>query len=125
MLADDIIGAERVPGQQAAILTWDGWHTYLQHKVLAMPSDIFTHLVAALVMLKIQLPHPLKRSDLPLHPHPEAAAREQKFQTDIRQLAATAMQARTIRTNAMAGILRQGAMNMQMASAPSGSYYYN
>ncbi|KAF7976312.1 hypothetical protein HWV62_7021 [Athelia sp. TMB] len=114
----DIIGAERVPGLPTAVLTWDGWHTYLQHKVLAMPADTFTHLVAVLAQLRIQLPHPLKRGDLPLHPHPEAAAREEKFQVDIRQLASMAMQVRTARTNAMAGILRQGAMNIQMAAAP-------
>lgn len=125
MLADDIIGAARVPGMPTAILTWDGWHTYLHHKVLALPSDTYKDLIAVLGQLNIQLPHPLSRGDLPLHPYPEAAAREQRFQTDIRQLAATAMQAKSMRTAAMAGILRQGAMGVRMAAAPSGSYYYN
>jgi len=119
----DTIGAERVPGQSAAILTWNGWHTYLQHKVLAMPSETYAHLVAALVALRIQLPQPLQRGDLPLHPFPEAAAREQKFQVDIRALAATAMRAKTMQTNAMASLLRQGAMGVQMAAAPAGSYW--
>jgi hypothetical protein len=74
--------------------------------------------------LGIKLPQPLTRGDFPLHPHPEAAAREQRFQQDIRALASTAMQARTSQVNAMAGLMRQGAQNMQMASMPAGSFYY-
>lgn len=124
IVLDDVIGAERVPNLPSAVLTWDGWHTYLHHKVLAMPSDTFTHLLAVFRALGIQLPHPLTRGDLPLHPDPEAAAREQKFQIDIRQLASMAMRVQSARTNAMASLMKQGAMGIQMAAAPSGSYTY-
>jgi len=120
------IGAECVPGMlKPNILTWDGWHTFLHHKVAALPSETFSHLLAVLRALGIQLPQPLTRGDLPLHPHPEAAAREQKFQHDIRALARTAMHVGAVRANAVAGVLRQGAQAIQMASMPTGSYYYN
>lgn len=123
---DDTIAAERVPGMNPAnVLTWDGWHTFLHHKVTATPEDTFAQLVNAIRILKINLPHPLTRADLPLHPFPEASAREQKFQVDIRNLATTYRQAQSARVGMMAGILRQGAMNVQMASAPAGTYYYN
>jgi len=122
--ADDTIAAERVPGMPN-ILTWDGWHTFLHHKIIALPSDTFTHILAAIQALGIRLPHPLTRGDLPLHPHPEADAREQRFQTDIRALASTAMKARTAQVKATTSVLKHGAQAMQMASMPSGSYYYN
>jgi hypothetical protein len=122
---DDAIAAETVPGMPIRnILTWNGWHAILHHKILALPSDTYTHLLTAIQVLGIKLPQPLTRGDLPLHPHPEAAAREQRFQQDIRVLAGTAMQARTSQVNAMAGIMRQGAQNIQMASMPAGSFYY-
>jgi hypothetical protein len=35
------------------------------------------------------------------------------------------MKARTAQVNAMASVLKQGAQNIQMASMPAGSYYYN
>jgi hypothetical protein len=107
---------------QPNFLTWDGWHTFLHHKV---PSGTFAHLLAATQALSIERPHSLTRGDLPLYPRPEAAAREQRFQTDIRALASTAMKARTAQVNAMASVLKQGAQNIQMASMPAGSYYYN
>jgi hypothetical protein len=123
---DDTIAAERVPGMpEQNILTWEGWHTYLHHKVVALPSDTFAHLLAAIRAFGIRLPHPLTRGDLPLHPHPEAAAREQRFQLDIRALASTAMKARTAQVNGLASVLKQGAQSIQMASMPAGSYYYN
>jgi len=121
----DAIAAETVPGiPNRNILTWNGWHALLHHKILALPSDTYTHLLTAIQALGIKLPQPLTRGDFPLHPHPEAAAREQRFQQDIRALASTAMQARTSQVNAMAGLMRQGAQNMQMASMPAGSFYY-
>lgn len=119
---DDTIAAERVPGMNPAnVLTWDGWHTFLHHKITAMPEDTFMQLINAIRILKINLPHPLTRTDLPLHPFPESSAREQKFQADIRNLATTYREAKSEQVRMMAGILKQGAMNMQMASSP---YYY-
>jgi len=120
------IGAECVPGMpKLNVLTWNGWHTFLHHKVAALPSETFSHLLAVLQALRIQLPKPLTRGDLPLHPHPEAAAREEKFQQDIRALARTAIHARAVQANAMAGVLIQGAQAVRVASMPSGSYYYS
>ncbi|KAF7312434.1 hypothetical protein MIND_00256900 [Mycena indigotica] len=68
----------------SSVLTWEGWNTYLAHKILSNPDDTFAHIGAALRGLGIQLPWPLVRSDFPAYAYPDAAARELQFQQGIR-----------------------------------------
>ncbi|KAJ7067061.1 hypothetical protein C8F01DRAFT_1120140 [Mycena amicta] len=73
------------------VLTWEGWNTYLAHKILATPDEMYAHIGAALRGLNIQLPWPLLRSDFPEYAYPDASARELQFQQGIRDLAGAAL----------------------------------
>ncbi|KAJ7213559.1 hypothetical protein GGX14DRAFT_80361 [Mycena pura] len=82
------IGAQCVGSN---VLSWEGWNTYLAHKILAGPDEMFAHVGAALRGLNIQLPWPLVRTDFPAYAYPDAAARELQFQQGIRNLAGAAL----------------------------------
>ncbi|KAJ6628738.1 hypothetical protein B0H10DRAFT_1989054 [Mycena sp. CBHHK59/15] len=84
------IGAECVGSNN--VLSWEGWHTFLAHKILSSPDEMFAQLGAALRGLNMQLPWPLVRSDFPAYAYPDAAARELQFQQGIRNLAGLAIQ---------------------------------
>jgi hypothetical protein len=73
------------------VLSWDGWNTFLAHKILSGPDDMFAQLGAALRGLNLQLPWPLMRADFPAYAYPDAAAREMQFQQGIRDLAGAAL----------------------------------
>jgi len=73
------------------VLSWEGWNTYLAHKILSGPDEMFAHIGAALRGLGIQLPWPLVRTDFPAYAYPDAAARELQFQQGIRNLAGAAL----------------------------------
>jgi hypothetical protein len=87
-----------------------------------MPSETYTHLLSAMRMLGIQLPQPLSRGDLPLHPFPEAVARERSFQQQIQRLAGAAARMQIARAAMVTNLMKQAARGVEMASAPSGSY---
>ncbi|KAJ7696806.1 hypothetical protein B0H17DRAFT_1197907 [Mycena rosella] len=82
------IGAQCVG---ANVLSWDGWNTFLAHKILSAPDDMFATLGAVLRGLGLQLPWPLARADFPAYAYPDAAARELQFQQGVRDLAGAAM----------------------------------
>ncbi|KAK7063553.1 hypothetical protein R3P38DRAFT_2819051 [Favolaschia claudopus] len=86
------IGAQCVGSN---VLSWDGWNTFLAHKILSGPDDMYAQLGAVLRGLNIQLPWPLVRTDFPAYAYPDAAARELQFQQGIRDLAGAAMGGRT------------------------------
>jgi len=73
------------------VLTWEGWNTYLAHKILASPDEMYSHIGAALRGLNIQLSWPLVRTDFPEYAYPDAAAREAQFQQGIRNMAGAAL----------------------------------
>ncbi|KAF7316750.1 hypothetical protein HMN09_00408100 [Mycena chlorophos] len=73
------------------VLTWEGWNTYLAHKILSNPDEMFSHIGAAVRGLNIQLPWPLLRTSFPSHAYADAAARELQFQQNIRNLAGAAI----------------------------------
>ncbi|KAJ7508364.1 hypothetical protein B0H11DRAFT_2217662 [Mycena galericulata] len=73
------------------VLSWDGWNTFLAHKILSGPDAMYGQLGAALRGLNIQLPWPLVRTDFPAYAYPDASAREAQFQQGIRDLAGAAM----------------------------------
>jgi len=82
------IGAQCVGSN---VLSWDGWNTFLAHKILASPDEMFAQLGAVLRGLNLQLPWPLMRTDFPAYAYPDAAARELQFQQGIRDLAGAAL----------------------------------
>ncbi|KAJ7146500.1 hypothetical protein C8R44DRAFT_864260 [Mycena epipterygia] len=82
------IGAQCVG---ANVLSWEGWNTFLAHKILSGPDEMFAQLGAALRGLNLQLPWPLVRTDFPAYAYPDAAARELQFQQGIRDLAGSAI----------------------------------
>jgi len=85
------IGAQCVGSN---VLSWEGWNTFLAHKILSGPDEMFAQLGAALRGLNLQLPWPLVRTDFPAYAYPDAAARELQFQQGIRDLAGSALGAR-------------------------------
>jgi len=82
------IGAQCVGSN---VLSWEGWNTFLAHKILSSPDEMFAQLGAVLRGLNIQLPWPLVRTDFPAYAYPDAAARELQFQQGIRDLAGAAI----------------------------------
>ncbi|KAJ7157369.1 hypothetical protein C8R46DRAFT_1293995 [Mycena filopes] len=73
------------------VLSWEGWNTFLAHKILSAPDDMFAQLGAVPRGLNLQLPWPLVRSDFPKYAYPDAAAREMQFQQGTRNLAGAAL----------------------------------
>ncbi|KAJ7045213.1 hypothetical protein C8F04DRAFT_1068082 [Mycena alexandri] len=82
------IGAQCVGSN---VLSWEGWNTFLAHKILSAPDEMFAQLGAVLRGLNLQLPWPLVRTDFPAYAYPDAAARELQFQQGIRNLAGAAI----------------------------------
>ncbi|KAJ6601038.1 hypothetical protein DFH09DRAFT_1126559 [Mycena vulgaris] len=82
------IGAQCVGSN---VLSWEGWNTFLAHKILSGPDDMYAQLGAALRGLNLQLPWPLMRTDFPVYAYPDAAARELQFQQGIRDIAGAAL----------------------------------
>ncbi|KAJ6479278.1 hypothetical protein C8R47DRAFT_613126 [Mycena vitilis] len=82
------IGAQCVGSN---VLSWEGWNTFLAHKILSGPDEMFAQLGAVLRGLGLQLPWPLVRTDFPVYAYPDAAARELQFQQGIRNLAGAAI----------------------------------
>ena len=122
-LLDKHIGAECVPNTpKPNILTWNGWHTFLYHKIVVAPSETYTHFLSAIQTLGIQLPQPLLRGDLPLHPFPEAVNREQNFQQEILRLAGAAARMQMARVATMTGLMRQAGMGAVNAVGGGGGY---
>ncbi|KAJ7634994.1 hypothetical protein FB45DRAFT_478776 [Roridomyces roridus] len=72
-------------------LSWDGWNTFLAHKILSAPDTMYAQLGASLRNLNIQLPWPLARGDFPPYAYPDAAARELQFQQTARNMAGAAL----------------------------------
>ncbi|KAJ7656994.1 hypothetical protein DFH06DRAFT_1132190 [Mycena polygramma] len=85
---DQTIGAQCVGSN---VLSWEGWNTFLAHKILSSPDEMFAQLGAVLRGLGLQLPWPLVRTDFPAYAYPDAAARELQFQQGIRNLAGAAI----------------------------------
>lgn len=82
------MGAETVdlgPDQPRTILTWDGYHTYLEHTIKANPDEAYTNLVAIINYFNIPLPMPLMRQDLPQQADPNSSARQQQIDESLRQ----------------------------------------
>ena len=77
------IGFELAPGQprNEPIVTWNGWHQYLLHKIRLEPETTFTHIMRVGAAMGLQL-H-LKRTDFPAMPDPAAQAKETEFKTKI------------------------------------------
>ncbi|CAK5265925.1 unnamed protein product [Mycena citricolor] len=73
------------------VLTWEGWNTYLAHKILAGPDEMYAHVGAVLRGLNVQLPWQMQRSDFPPYAYPDAAARELQFQQGVRDMAGAAL----------------------------------
>ncbi|KAJ6541597.1 hypothetical protein B0H19DRAFT_318289 [Mycena capillaripes] len=82
------IGAQCVGSN---VLSWEGWNTFLSHKILSAPDEMFAQLGSVLRGLNLQLPWPLVRTDFPAYAYPDAAARELQFQQGIRNLAGAAI----------------------------------
>lgn len=81
IISDSTIQAETDLGNDSPrnILTWNGWHAYLEHKVKSDPNDAFNHLSQILSQLRIDIPKPLQRSDLPMNSDPNAVVVEHQF----------------------------------------------
>ncbi|KAJ6457263.1 hypothetical protein C8R45DRAFT_1221882 [Mycena sanguinolenta] len=102
------IGAQRVGGN---VLSWEGWNTYLAHKILASPDEMFAQLGAVLRGLNVQLPWPLVRTDFPAYAYPDAAAREMQFQQGIRDLAGSALGANALQQQQQHSMARRKLMS--------------
>jgi hypothetical protein len=71
--ADETYGCETVdmgPNSPRNILTWDGWHTFLEVDMKLDPDEFFKFLTGVTTRLGISLTHPLTRQDLPAAPDP-------------------------------------------------------
>ncbi|KAJ7144778.1 hypothetical protein C8R43DRAFT_564003 [Mycena crocata] len=69
------------------VLSWECWNTFLAHKILSGPDEMFAQLSFVLRGLNLRLPWPLVRTYFPAYAYPDAAARELQFQQGIRNLA--------------------------------------
>jgi hypothetical protein len=78
-----IIGIELAPNKPKTqpVVTWNGWHFYLMHKIKLEPDTTFMHLMRVGGALGLQLA--LQRRDFPAMPDPAAQAKEQQFKTRI------------------------------------------
>ena len=78
-----VIGFELAPNRprSSPVVTWNGWHQYLLHKIRLEPDATFAHIMRVGAALGLQL-H-LKRTDFPAMPNPAAQAKEEQFKTQI------------------------------------------
>jgi hypothetical protein len=126
-MVDSIIQAETIDlgnNSPRNILSWNGWHTFLEHKVKQDPNDAFNHLTLVINQLRIGIPAPLQRSDLPMIADPNAVMREQQFRQQGMMLMQQYAANRHAATNAMASLMINGAHNIENAAAPVGGSYW-
>lgn len=86
--SDSGINAETVdmgPSQPRTILTWNGYHTHLEHSIKADPGEEFKNLTSIIEYFNISLPAPLTRQDLPQQADPNAFARQQQVIETLKQ----------------------------------------
>ncbi|OCK80552.1 hypothetical protein K432DRAFT_382110 [Lepidopterella palustris CBS 459.81] len=88
-----VVGIELVPNQprSAPIISWNGWHQFLLHKILLEPETTFYHITRLLTALNLQIS--LNRTDFPLAPDPNALVKEARFRTEIYGLIRMGMRA--------------------------------
>lgn len=104
------------------MLSWEGWNTFLAHKILSGPDEMFAQIGAALRGLNLQLPWPLLRTDFPAYAYPDAAARELQFQQGIRDLAGAVLGGRA-QYPAMGG--HHGARRSLMSGLIGSGFLFN
>jgi len=98
------IGFELAPNRprNEPVVTWNGWHQYLLHKIRLEPDTTFAHVMRVGAAMGLQF-H-LKRTDFPAMPDPAAQAKETEFKTKIFAMARGASGAGAVGSHVGVGV---------------------
>ena len=128
-----VIGIETIPGQPrtAPVISWNGWHAFLVHKIKLEPETVFMQI--SRVSSALAVPFTAARADFPIMPDPVAQAKESQFKTQVYALGMGAFGAgmglglgghsneTSAAVSAFAKLTAQGSMNIMNASDGPGT----